>query len=351
MERKMKPKLSVIVPIYNVENYIMCCIDSLLCQSLKEIEIILVDDGSSDGCPRICDEMQKRDPRIRVIHKRNEGLGYARNTGLEAAVGEYVAFVDGDDYADPRMCELLYEAAAARQADIAYGGVFYVRGDRIYRTSSAVPEETVIRGEENVRELLLDFIGTRPEAEKDTLMEVSVWKAVFKKEIFDRTGIRFVSERQFISEDLIFDIQFFFHSTCVVIIPECVYYYRMNPDSLSKSYRADRFAKVKELYAYVCRTLSEIYPADMVNLRTDRMLLAKARLICRQNVRHIRKHGYARTYQSLAEICRDPDLERVLKRYPIRRLPLRYGIAAFLMRFKQIHLLILIFMASQLHEK
>jgi len=93
-----KPKVSVIVPIYNVEKYFERCMRSLLNQTLKEIEIILVDDESPDNCPAMCDEYAGTDNRVKVIHKKNEGLGFARNSGLEIATGEYVAFVDSDDF-------------------------------------------------------------------------------------------------------------------------------------------------------------------------------------------------------------------------------------------------------------
>ena len=96
-------KVSIIVPVYNVEKYIDRCMKSLMNQTLHEIEIILVDDGSPDSCPQMCDEYAKQDTRVKVIHKENAGLGYARNSGLEIATGEYVAFVDSDDYVDTQM--------------------------------------------------------------------------------------------------------------------------------------------------------------------------------------------------------------------------------------------------------
>src|SRR5574344_1424030 len=105
------PKVSIIVPIYNVEKYLDRCMESLLNQTLKDIEIIMVDDGSPDNCPKMCDEYAKRDKRVKVIHKKNGGLGYARNSGLDIATGEYVAFVDSDDYVDVNMYETLYNFA------------------------------------------------------------------------------------------------------------------------------------------------------------------------------------------------------------------------------------------------
>ena len=105
------PKISIIVPIYNVEKYLDRCMQSLLNQTLTDIEIIMVDDGSPDRCPQMCDEYAKKDSRIKVIHKSNAGLGYARNSGLEIATGEYVAFVDSDDYVYTQIYESLYVSA------------------------------------------------------------------------------------------------------------------------------------------------------------------------------------------------------------------------------------------------
>lgn len=112
----MSPKISIIVPVYNVEKYIHRCIHSLINQTLRDIEIILVDDESPDSCPQICDEYASKDTRIKVIHKKNEGLGLTRNAGLEAATGEYIAFIDSDDWVDLVMYETLYNTAQRSNA-------------------------------------------------------------------------------------------------------------------------------------------------------------------------------------------------------------------------------------------
>ena len=118
------PKVSIVVPVYKVEEYIDRCLDSLLNQTLKDIEIILVDDGSPDNCPKICDEYAQKDARVRVVHKQNEGLGYARNSGMEVAVGEYIAFVDSDDFVDIRMFEELYDVARGNDSDVVYCNIY-----------------------------------------------------------------------------------------------------------------------------------------------------------------------------------------------------------------------------------
>ena len=113
-----QPKVSIIVPVYGVELYLDRCLQSLLRQTLKDIEIILVDDGSPDRCPQMCDVYALKDCRIKVIHKNNSGLGEARNSGLEIATGEYIAFVDSDDYVENNMYECLYDIATNEKCDI-----------------------------------------------------------------------------------------------------------------------------------------------------------------------------------------------------------------------------------------
>lgn len=114
------PEISVIIPVYNMEKYLNRCVDSVLSQTFTDIEIILVDDGSTDNSPEICDNYKEIDDRIIVIHKPNGGLSDARNAGLDVATGNYIGFVDSDDYIDHRMYEILYDLIVTNNADIAH---------------------------------------------------------------------------------------------------------------------------------------------------------------------------------------------------------------------------------------
>ena len=113
----MSKEISVIVPVYGVEKYLPACIESILSQTFTDFELILVDDGSPDDCPRLCDEAAKRDARIRVIHQANAGLSAARNAGIEIARGQWLSFVDSDDFVAPTFLQALYEAAQKAEAD------------------------------------------------------------------------------------------------------------------------------------------------------------------------------------------------------------------------------------------
>ena len=128
----MNPLISVIVPIFNVEKYLNRCVDSIINQTYENLEIILVDDGSTDGCPGICDDYAKKDSRIKVIHKENGGLSDARNAGMKVAIGEYISFVDSDDYVIPDFIEKMLSILISERSDIAECNVakFYEDGSR-----------------------------------------------------------------------------------------------------------------------------------------------------------------------------------------------------------------------------
>ena len=333
------PKVTIIVPVYNVEKYIERCLNNLINQTLKDIEILIINDGSPDNSIEICEKFAKNDTRIKIYSKENEGLGLTRNYGIDRATGEYISFVDSDDYVSTNMCEVLYDVAKRNDADIVYGGIYRDNNRGKVISEPCVEKEVVWYGETEIKQLLLDFIATEPECKNDTIMEVSVWKALFKKEIFDKNNIRFVSERQFISEDVIFDIDFFLKSNCIVAIPDCVYYYCVNDDSLSKTFRDDRFKKVKILYDEVVKKLSDVYTDQKVQERTDRFLLARARSNAKKIIKHRKIIGKDNTNKSLKEICEDEDLVLILNRYPIFRLPKKYALVAFLMKYKKYGLL------------
>lgn len=335
-------KVSIIVPVYNVEKYIERCLKSLVNQTLKDIEILIINDGTPDNSMKICEKYAKNDNRIKIFNKENEGLGLTRNYGIERAIGEYIAFVDSDDYVTLDMCENLYNAAIENNADIVYGEVLYDDGKRIY-SKRKIKNTLIWKGKSKIKELLLDFISTLPSYKDDTIMEVSVWKAIFRRKIFIENSIKFVSERQFISEDIIFDIDFFTKVETIVEIPNYVYCYVCNPNSLSKTFRSDRFSKVKILYNEIIKKLNEYYPRDIWQLRTDRFLISRARTNIKKIIKHKNILGKDETISALNEICSDEELQEILHRYPIFNLPFKYAIIAYFMKNKKYKILEIIF--------
>lgn len=179
----MSDTVSVIIPVYGVEQYLARCVTSIREQTYTALDILLVDDGSKDSCGILCDEYTITDERIRVIHQPNGGLSDARNTGIEAATGKYLLFVDSDDYLEPNSIELLYTALSEDKSDIAIGShrAVYESGTVLDKSTG---ERTVLEPKEVLRRILYD-----------DGIDLSAWAKLYKKSIF--SDVRFPKGRLF----------------------------------------------------------------------------------------------------------------------------------------------------------
>jgi len=329
-----EPRLSIIVPVYNVEKYLERCIESIRSQTFTDYEVILVDDQSRDSCPAICDRYAQIDERFVVIHKTNEGLGLARNTGLNVAKGAYIAFVDSDDYLEANMYEELIKAAYQGEADIVFCGYNKVTSRGRVVPAPIVDKRTKLAGEKAIRACLLEMIGTKPKQKKDNCYGTSVWKAIYKSEIINEHTIRFCSEREFISEDMIFQIDYLQYAKLIVALPECFYNYCTNENSLTKSYKADRFKREVALYEEVLHKISQLVPQEGYDLRVKRLLLARARVAATELVRHKKQLGTKRVLKEMAAINEDEILRAILQEYPTYQLPMQQRLFFFCMKRK-----------------
>lgn len=244
--------ISVIIPVFNVEEYLGRCVESVAIQTYKNIEIILVDDGSTDACPQICETYAKKDDRIRVIHKKNEGLSSARNVGLDISQGKYIFFVDSDDFIAPHMFEILMNRIKYYNADVAI--CEFIRVD----TKGQIVGKSIISHKEEVwsgRELLAKNI-----LEKKNQYVVA-WNKLYKRDIFKE--LRFPVGK--IHED-----EFVFHKICdkcdlVVITGEELYFYTQRKDSIMLSGNYEK--RIDVLDAYVDRSL---YMRQIKNLEMEK---------------------------------------------------------------------------------
>ena len=269
-------KVSVILPIYNVEKYLKRCMDSLLGQTLKDIEIVMVDDESPDYCPQLCEEYKAKYPNVKVVHKKNGGLGFARNSGLEACEGEYVAFIDSDDFVDIHMFEDLYEYASKNKLDACFCGYNVYKDEQHIRQRQEKKVYEVCDGRKAVDSVLMDMVGSEPTYHSDVKILSSMWKGIYSLKTIRKNNLQFVSEREFIAEDIMFHIDFLPCANKVGFVPGCYYYYCDNGTSLTRSYRSDRFTR--ELYQYASmekRLLAHGYQEEQFRNRLDRYLLLK----------------------------------------------------------------------------
>lgn len=270
----MQPKISIIVPVYNVERYLARCINSLQNQTLKEIEIILVDDQSPDNCPQMCDEYVQSDERIKVVHKKNGGLGFARNSGLDVAVGEYVMFVDSDDTIEPDSCECFYQAVCKYGADMAVGNFNTEVQSGIWNKTEQ-SEGLIVLHDNEVRQYMLDMIATAPHEKKERLYSVSVCISCIKRNLIEENRLRFYSEREVASEDTIFKTQLLKHVKTLVRVPNAFYYYYLNTTSLTHTFNIDKFYKLKMMHALLKKEFEGDKEAE---LRVDRFIISDARM-------------------------------------------------------------------------
>lgn len=229
----MEPLISVIVPVYKVEKYLCRCVDSLLIQSYGNLEILLVDDGSPDGCPAICDAYAARDSRVRVIHQENRGLSGARNSGIDVARGEYLAFVDSDDYVSPEFIRELYEAVKATGCRIAQCRFAYVRGEALSETEGAHRRMSIFRGEE----LMGKLYGAD---EEEITFFVVAWNKLYHRELF-AGGIRYPEGR--VHEDEATTHRLFHEGQELVFVEKALYgYFLGNSGSITSNFSRKRLA-------------------------------------------------------------------------------------------------------------
>lgn len=268
------PYISIIVPIYNVEPYLNRCLQSLLNQTLKNIEIILVDDESPDNCSKICDLYAQNDSRIKVIHKQNGGLGFARNSGLDIATGTFIAFVDSDDFIELDMYKTLYEDAIKEDADIVFCNFKREKIDQSWIECKEIKCRKVFKGPE-VTELMLDLVSSAPYIKCERKYQMSVWHAIYKRSIIEKHKLRFLSEREIASEDIPFNVEYLQQCNTIVYRPECFYYYCLNNCSLTAKYLPEKFNRYKTLYFYLKKKLSHY--GDTGIIRINRFFIGMIR--------------------------------------------------------------------------
>lgn len=343
------PKISIIVPIYNVEDYLNICVNSLLEQTLKDIEIILVDDGSPDNCPKICDDYAKKDSRVKVIHKKNEGLGFARNTGLEISTGEFVTFVDSDDFIDPNTYEKVYNIAKEKELDCVFFGCNFYKGNGDILPKRGHNSLTIFKGKENVENFLLEMIGPLPSYPSDVKYMMSVCMAIYSREIIQRNKIFFYSERDFISEDLIFQIDFLTKVLNVGYTPELFYYYRYNPASLTHKYDKNKYLRYKKFLSEIRRRLDVQLLTNNYMLHFKRLKLLYFRNIIFDEYKY-GKINKINICKQLKIIRNDIYWEDIFFDYPYHLLPIKHLLFYLFSKYRLYRFIIFLFFIKKINS-
>lgn len=296
--------ISIIVPIYKVEKYLKKCIESILKQTYKNIEIILVDDGSPDNCGKICDDYKQMDKRIKVIHKNNGGLSEARNYGIREARGDYLLFVDSDDFIAENICEILINNINKYSADMAICNFYYVFENKkaIKNEMSSKKDVQVLEKENIIREYFLNYS-----------VDLNVaWNKLYKKDIFKgKNAILFPVGK--LHEDTYIMYKIYYNLNRLVRINKPLYYYRQRNDSIISSFSIknveDIMGYIKDYYIFsknVNKDLKQMIEAVALkeyvgtvnriqesNLCDECMFILKnMRVIILENTNNIRKNPY-----------------------------------------------------------
>lgn len=252
----MQSLISVIIPVYQVVNYLEKCIDSVLKQSYNNLEIILVDDGSTDGGEKVCDQYAEDDKRIKVIHQSNQGPSSARNAGVKVATGDYLFFVDSDDILPSHAIEILHDAMKERQVDIALGKYIRFNCNRHLSFDKKVID---ILSEDHKKQLQKLYIGKEQMKAffDDSDYPAMVWGKLYRRELFE--NIRFPVGRLY-CEDEYTTYKLLDHSKSSIFIPEVVYEYRDNPDGIThRKYNANTIQSFETIDEQV-KFVHEKYP-------------------------------------------------------------------------------------------
>lgn len=270
------PKVSFIVPVYNTQEFLPRCLDSLLGQTCPDIEIIVVNDGSPDGSAAIIDEYARLDFRVRVVEKSNGGLSSARNAGMDVARGDIIDFVDSDDYVEPNLAEFLVGTFAEEHSEIVVFGAecepAELASKRIQQLLS--PEACVF---ESFDSALLFSANAQP----------YVWRAAYSRELIERESLRFAEKVRF-AEDVVFQFESYPLSARTVLAPEKLYHYVMQEKSLTHVFNAGakRMDKIdahllvlhEVLERWGRRGLLDLCPGELVTWFLDLVVFDLARL-------------------------------------------------------------------------
>lgn len=254
------PKLSAIIPVYNAEEHLQKCIDSVLSQTETDIEIILVNDGSIDNSAFLCDEFAKKDSRIKVIHQENQGVSAARNNALEISKGEFIGFVDSDDYIHPQMFEKMLEIAEKAKSDIVMcdASTVFDNSKTESDTITQLPEDSILTKAAFTPNLLLEMAG-------------SVCRCIYKNQLIKSNKIKFPYGIKF-SEDRIFNILAFGFADKITYIKQAFYYRYVNLKSAVHRFHSDYFEAYKKAKA---ETENAIYTAWENNFEYQKAYLSQ----------------------------------------------------------------------------
>lgn len=342
--------VSVVVPVYNASAYLEKCINGILSQTLNNFELILVDDGSSDGSADICDSFSK-DERVTIIHQRNSGPAAARNAGIKAARGEYIGFVDADDTVSPEMFKTLYEAAVSNDSDMVFCDYMAQtkKGDiNVYADNSG--NKTYDRQE--ILKLILPYFFGYDDDEISQYKSFCpfadytsyVWLCIYKTSVIKDNNLLFPDQKTYYNEDHLFNLNFVFHASRITHVAKFLYCYRDSSASLTKRYY-DGFLQAKlNRYAYLNDFIALNKCGESYYKRLKNKICIESINIINYYVRS-NNLSFKQKYKKVREIIRSSAISDALDSLDLRFLP--FSKLRIFLRFEKLRACAVLFLFSK----
>lgn len=331
--------ISIIVPVYNVENYLCECLDSLIGQTYPNIEIVCVNDGSTDQSGAILESYASKDNRIKIISQTNAGLSEARNSGLKHASGDYIMFVDSDDWVDLNVCEKAIE----ENVDVVFWS-YYREYDNKSLKTQLYGDEKLYWDEKTISQLHKRMVGLsgielRNPAQTDSL--ITLWGKLYKRVVLE--GIEFVDTDLIGSEDTLFSISVFFYVKTAAYLPNLHYHYRKTNQSsfTSRKYKKDHVHKWRELYRRIAFLLDE-YGADDTFYKALENRRALGIIQLGMMISSDTTMSISQKVKELRQIMSADDYKTAIKQIPISNMPLHWKLFFVIAKLKAYHLLVLL---------
>lgn len=339
---ELKPTISIIIPVYNVEKYLRQCLESLINQTYKEIEIICVNDESPDNSLEILNEYAKSDERIVIVNKKNEGVSAARNAGLKVAKGEYIMFVDSDDWVDLQMCEMMYEAAKKENADSVMCS--YVKEFLENSVINHIFPKNIVFNKNEVQEKfhrrLFGLIDEELKKPEDGDVIVSPCMQLFKCDIVK--GIEFVSLNEIgTSEDALYQIMVYENCNKLVYMDEPYYHYRkINEVSITSSHKPDLFEKWQNLFSIMNEIIEKKHLGENYNKALNNRI-ALSMLGLGLNEAFAKNKNIFKKAKRLKQMLKTERYEKAYKDLDFKYFPFQWKVFFYLCKFKMTLLLML----------
>lgn len=329
-----KPKVSIIVPIYNVSEYLADCLDCLLNQSLKDIEFILINDGSQDNSLEICKKYEIKDSRIKIINQLNGGVSNARNNGLKLAGGEFIGFVDPDDTFDKLMFEKMYNQAKSNQSDICICNYNRVENNSYKKETSIV--NAIYRESFEKNTLLEQFLGSADFSVPPKM--ATVWRTIISRELLLKNNIIF-NESVSIMEDLLFIVETTIVADKITYLDEALYNYYLRKNSAVTSFKTNFEKNNTEVF----RSLRELVFKYGLGQELNIALSVRYIYMTIANINNIAKsdNGFIQNYKFVKKILNHPDLKLVFDKIPLNVYGIN-NIYVHLMKRRAVYLILII---------